>query len=161
MKATTPGTAQAVCEVNRWNKVLGGEHLDESVNLYLCTIMSASQVYDSWRILMCNLEWHLNQKCFHVTPAFYDSMQYQLDVMLEGIWPYGCQFSCTSKKGCQFNSHLQWNTLFMLISDTELFWRYCNLDVLLIQRVEFCLSRHNHQTFYVHSQTKLGCTLLK
>lgn len=88
-------------------KSLGGEHLDESVDLYLCAVMSASQVHDSWGILMCNLEWHLSQKCFHVAPGFYDSMQYQLDVMLEGIWPYGCQFSCTSKKGCQFYSHLQ------------------------------------------------------
>lgn len=88
----------SVCEVNREKKGLGGEHLDESVDLYLCAALYASQVHDSLGILMCNLEWHPSQKCFHVAPAFYDSMQYQLDVTLEGIWPYGCQFSCTSKK---------------------------------------------------------------
>lgn len=45
MKATTPGTAQAVCEVNR--KKVGGGCLDESVDLYLCAAMSTSQVHDS------------------------------------------------------------------------------------------------------------------
>lgn len=89
------------CVWVKWvgEKGLGGDRLDERVDLYLCAAMSASQVHDSWGILMCNLEWHPSQKCFHVVLAFDDGMQYQLDVTLEGIWPYGCQFSCTSKKG--------------------------------------------------------------
>lgn len=170
MKATTPGTAQAVCEVNRER---GG--LDESVDLYLCAAMSTSQVHDSWGILMCNLEWHPRQKCFHVTLAYYDSMQYQLDVTLEGIWPYGCQFSCTSEKGCQFCGHLQKVVPLILILSVKclihanLWYRIiqnicCNMSLVLykgLSSVHFYINtklfasivRHNNDTF---SSNNLG-----